>query len=350
MKIKIALIAVFLLLLSVAGPFIIYYLSIEKKSLFLVLPNELGSPRLNINNIEDFCETDFLLTYEIPASERVSLPQGDYPVTLIGTNSSYPSIMGLSMLEGAFFTKQAWTGKQRHAVLNEEAAFAIFGSSQVVNNRFRIRNDTWLVTGVIQNGDDDKAKIYVPSSVRGGEANALALVTSSRLDGTYVKNSLKSLGIQGSSFDFIDFSARTRLFFERTLTIMLIAVIFLLLTLLRPLIIALIRAITDFKKDLEQLYLIEIIKNRKKAVARFIFIGLRLVLFPILAVFLLIKLVSMWLPWQDIPSLSGLNKDLFYPHISWLTGLETISLCLFIVSLVAWGCFYIWLNFIIKKA
>jgi uncharacterized metal-binding protein len=332
-----------------AGPFIIYYLSLENRNLFLVLPNELGSPKLDINIIEDFCETDFLLTYEIPVPERVSIAQGDYPVTFIGTNSSYPHIMGLSMLEGSFFTKQAWAGKQRHAVLNEEAAFAIFGSSQIANNRFRIRNDTWLVTGVIRDGDDDKARIYVPSSVRGGEANALALICSDRLDEAYAKNSLKSLGIQGNSFDYIDFGAMTRLFWERTLIIPLIFMILLSLTLLRPLIMAFMKVFAALKKDLDKFYPSEIFEKSPKALARLILLCLGLVISPILAILLLINLISLWLPWQDIPSLAGLNKDLFYPHLGRLTSLETFSFILFILSLAVWGMFFISLNFIINK-
>jgi hypothetical protein len=258
--------------------------------------------------------------------------------------------MDLSMLEGSFFTKQAWTSEQRHAVLNEEAAFSIFGSSQIVNNRFRIRNDTWLVTGVIRDGEDDKARIYVPSSVRGGEANALALVTSDKLDEAYIKNSLKTLGIQENSFDFIDFSVRVRLFLERTLAIPLIFGIFLSFTLLKPLIITLIKALAALKKDLDQFYPAEILKKRQKAVARCILPGFGLVFFPILAIFLLINLISIWLPWQDIPSLAGLNKALFYPYIGWLADLETISLYLFIISLAVWGMFFIGINFIINKS
>jgi hypothetical protein len=333
-----------------AGLFIVYHLSLEKTTLFLVLPNELGSPRLDINIIEDFCEDDFPLTYEIPAPERVSLAQGDYAVTLIGTNSSYPHIMDLSMLEGSFFTKQAWNDKQRHAVLNEEAAFAIFGSSQIVNNRFRIRNDTWLVTGVVRDGDDDKARIYVPSSVRGGEANALALVTSDRLDEMYAKSSLKSLGIQGNSFAFINFWARTRLFFERTLTIPLVFMILLSFTLLRPLIMAFKGTLTALKKDLDQFYPIEILKKRQKAVIRLILLCLGLVISPILAISLLINLVSMWLPWQDIPSLADLNKEFFYLQLGWLASLEAISFYLFIISMAVSGMFFISVNFFINKS
>jgi hypothetical protein len=336
------------LLLCVAGLFIVYFLGEE--SLFLALPNALRSPRIDINIIEEFNENEFLLTYANPAPERISLAQGDFSVTLVGTNSSYPFIMGLSLLEGSFFSKQAWNGKLRHAVLNEKAAFTIFGSNQVVNNRFRIRNDTWLVTGVIQDGDDDAERIYVPSSVRGGEAAALALISSGKLDDAYVKNSLKTLGIWEDSFDFINFETFRRLFLERTWSIPVLFLIFLLFSILRPLIMALKEAIVALKTELGQHYLSEILKKQQKTIVKFGFLVLGLVCIPVLAIFLLINRISIWLPWQDIPSLDGLNRDLFYPHLDRLVSLEMVSFSLFLLSLAVLGVFFISLNMYINKS
>jgi hypothetical protein len=258
--------------------------------------------------------------------------------------------MGLPMLEGSFFSKQAWNGKIRHAVLNENAAFTIFGSNQVVNNRFRIRNDTWIVTGVIHDGDDDIARIYVPSSVRGGEAAALAMISSSRLDEAYIKNSLKTLGIWEDGFDFINFGTFRNLFWERTWTIPVLFLIFFLFSLLMPLISALKDAITTLKTELGQHYLTEMLKKQQKTLFKFGFLVLGLACIPVLAIFLLINRVSIWLPWQDIPSLAGLDRALFYPHLDRLVSLEMVSFSLFLLSLAIMGVFFIGLNMNINKS
>ena len=350
MKIKAPFIVGLGLFLCVAGLFLVYFFSRGSRTLCLALPNEISSPKININRIEDFSETDFLLTYEIPLFERVSLAYGSHPVTLIGTNSSYAQIMGLSIAEGAFFSKQAWNGKLRHAVLNEKAAFAIFGSSQIVNNRFQIRNETWLVTGVIRDNDDERAKIFIPSSIRGGEAASIAMTTSGGLDEAFMINNLKTLGIREVGFDFISFGNFTGLFLERAWVIMLFFFILLFLSLIKPLIVVFFEIISKLKKDLELFYITEIPGKRRKALPKYILYVFGLICSPVLALFLLLQLVSICLHWQDIPSLASLNSDLFFPHLSRLCSLETVSLLLFIFAIVILGVFFICLNLIINKS
>jgi hypothetical protein len=295
-----------------------------------VLPTETGTHRFDVQEIEDFSEKEFLLTYEIPGAERVSLSYAEYPVTVIATNSSYPGILGLNMLEGAFFPKQAWKGKQRYAVLNETAAFTIFGSANISGSRFRIRNDTWLVTGVISDGDEDKARIYIPSSSMGGEADALALTG---VDETYAKNSLKTLGIQEGNFSFLNMASQCRLLWERAEAIALLFFAFLFLSLLKPLIGGLSIARSTLKKDLDRLYLGELLQKRGKSFHKVAFFALGLVLLPTLALLLFLRLASVCLPWQDIPSPTNLNPEFFPLLLSRIRILELVSRFLFGFSL-----------------
>ena len=341
---KIRLIAGTSLLICLIGLTIIYFLTERNKSLFLVLPNETGSPGINIDKIEDFSSDEFPLTYEIQGYERVSLPQGEYPVTLIAANNYYAGIMGLTMIEGSFFTKQAWAGKQKQAVLNETAAFTIFGSSNIVGSRFRIRNDTWLVTGVVRDFDEDHSRIYVPSSVRGGEAAAVSFTVSGNLDAAYAINSLKTLGIRDINFDFIDFNVYFRLFFERIMTIPLIFFSLLLFSLIKPVFSVFIIEISSLKTELNMFYLSEILKNYRKKLFKTGFLGFVLLVSPVLAVFLLIRLVSVCLPWQDIPSLYKTSREFFGFHLNQIRILDLFSLIFFIISLAIIAIFIISLN------
>ena len=350
LKIKALLITGLLLLLCIGGLCIVYYLSLDSKNLFLALPADISSPKINIQKIEEFSESEFLLTYEIPAAERVSLAYAEYPVTMIGTNSNYSQILGLIMTEGAFFSKQAWTGKLKHAVLNEKAAIEIFGSYKINGSRFRIRGETWLVTGVIQDHEEDKARIYIPSTVFGGEAAALAINTSGGLDTAYAVNSLKTQGIREGSFYFMDLGIQNRLLLERILVLPLLFLGFLLLSLLRPVIIRLTMAISAIKKELDRFYMSEIIKTRKNPVIKAILWGLGLVLMPIAALFSFVNIVSICLHWQDIPSLFNINREFFQIQLDRITGLKFFSLGFFILSLILLVIFFIYLNFIINKS
>jgi hypothetical protein len=331
LKIRLKAIIAICLILCLAGMVIPAFLAGKDRNLLFVLPSEIDSPRFNVHEIEDFNEKEFLLSYEIPGAERISLSHAEYPVTVIATNSAYPGILGFTMAEGSFFSRQAWAGKQRHAVLNETAAFTVFGSDKIAGSRFRIRNDTWLVTGVISDGDEDKARIYIPSSSRGGEANALVLTGAA--DEMYVRNSLKTLGVQEGNFDYINLGTQCRLLWERAEAIALLFFAFLFLSLLKPLIGGFRKAHSAIKRDLTRLYSGELLQKRGKSVVRMVLYILGLVLFPTMALFLFLRLASVCLTWQDIPSLANLNRDFFSPQLSRIRSLEQVSRFFFGFSL-----------------
>jgi len=329
------------IILCLAALCIPAFLAEKDKNLFFVLPSEIGTPRFDVQAIEDFSEKEFLLTYEIPGPERVSLSHTNHPVTLIATNAAWPQVLRLTMLEGAFFSKQAWTGKQRHAVLNETAAFNIFGSSKIVGNRFRIRNDTWLVTGVISDGDEDRARIYIPSSVRGGEAGALALAG---MDEAYVKNSLKTLGIQEANFRFINMETQCRFLWERAEVILLLFFALLFLSLLKPLIEKFRKARANLEKDLALLYPGELLLKSGKSMLKAGFLALGMALFPALALVLFLRLASVCLPWQDIPSLANLGQEFFSLQLARIRDFELISRFFFGLSLAFLVIFFVRFN------
>ena len=321
-----------------------------KENLLIVLPSQFDSPRINVQKIEEFSRDEFLITYEIPNSERVSLPHGDFPVTVIGTNSSFPQILGLAMLEGSFFSEQAWAGKQRHAVLNEKAAFTIFGSSRVVDNRFSIRNETWLVTGVIDDGDDECSRVYVPSSIQGAPAGELLALMSRGYDEAYIKNSIKNLEVREGSFTFFNLGTQTRLLWERVLVIPLLFFALLFIGLLRPFAGRFKRALAALRAEMDRHYTSEILRKNRKAVFIPAALATVLLFLPAAALFLFMRIVSIVLHWQDVLSITGLNREFFYPHLVRLYNFELASRFLLCLTLFFLACSIIFvLTIHIKK-
>jgi len=311
------------------------------KNVLLVVPSEIGSPRIDIQQIEEFSEKEFLLTYEIPTAQKVSLSNAEYPVTLIGTNSVYFNILGLAAVEGSFFSKQAWSGKLKHAALNEKAAFTIFGSSRIAGSRFRMGNDTWLVTGVIQDGDDAHCKVYVPSSTRGaGASTLLALMSpSGGFNEDYVRNSLKTLGIRDGNFNFINLGTRARFLWERVKVIPLLFFSLLFLGFIAPLAGKFKVSLAALRKEIGHRYPSEILRKDRNIILQPGVIVLGMGILAVLALFLIQRFVSICLPWQDIPSLGGLDMDLIYPRLARLRNYNLVSLLLFCLSLVVMSIF-----------
>ena len=322
----------------------ILFNSLEKyNTLFLVLPKGIASPGIDINKVEEFSKNEFLITYEIPFFETVSLAYGEFPVTVIGTTSSYPWILGFTMLEGSFFLNQAWAGKLRHAVLNSKAADIIFGSTMITGSRFRIRNETWLVSGVI-NDENDTAHIYIPSSVRGGAADAMALTISDMFNEAYVINNLRTLGIWEKDFDFVSFNIYNQLKKERVLVLFLVFIILLLLSLIRPLIMVFKNQIRSLKKDITRFYPEEIIKYKQDKLLKTALFTFIIILLPVLSLILTIRIIAICLPWQDIVSLSALNHNYFSLYLNWINNTGIISFILFILFLITLGVFFVSMN------
>ena len=304
------------------------------RDLLLALPNNISSPKINVADIEEFCKSDFLLTYEMPYPERINTSHAAFPVTLIGTNSSYPQLLKYLVVEGSFFSSQAWAGKLRHAVLNESAAFTLFGSISVTGNFFRIRNDTWIVTGVIRDEKEDN-RIYVPSSVRGGAAEAFAMMTSSAYDETLMKNSLRSLRIRDENFEFINFNTRIRLLWDRIIVLLLGFFGLLLLVFLKPLFNIFRKNWKILKAEHEKSYAREILGNNRRLIFNNILPLSGLIVFPLISLFLFNSIAAICLPWQDISSLGRMDMIYFNSHLEHIRVLQLVSGIIFIVSIVA---------------
>jgi hypothetical protein len=246
--------------------------------------------------------------------------------------------MGFPLRGGAFFSARAWEGKQRQAVLNEKAALTIFGGTNITGGRFRIRGETWLVSGVIGDGDDENCRVYVPSSLRGGGAlSLLALMEKRRGTGeageASVKNSLKALDIREGAFAFYNLETQSRLLGERVLAALGVFAGLFLLCLTLPLGRRAGARIAALRRGLGEHYLGELVRLRRKDLWRCAALILALAAALVLALLLARALLSLCLPWGDIPALGELNRDFFSLKLEPLRRVDLPSRLLFGASL-----------------
>ena len=324
-------------MLTVTGLFVIAFLADMNsiKNLLLVTPSQAGSPAVNVNKIEEFTESDFLITYEIQSSEKVSLAYNSFPVTVSATNSCYPQILRLELIEGSFFSRQAWTGRQRHAVLNEKAAFTIFGSNRITGSQLKIKGEIWIVTGVIKDGDEDKSRIYIPSSVTGGQVNCFIVLmsASSGFDEPFIIDSMKNLGVHRTSFDFINLDTQRDFLYERAYVSVFLLSGFIFILLMLILIKKFAFAFSVLKTKLKKSYITQILSENRIIIIKPVMIGFLLLLCPFLSLYMFLRTVSVILPWRDIISLKN-RQDFFTIYIDRLYDFGTASGLLFIFFLI----------------
>ncbi|MDR2808904.1 MAG: ABC transporter permease [Spirochaetaceae bacterium] len=197
-------------------------------NLLLAAPLSYFGTEIDLENIERFCEDEFLVTYELPFLCSVSNGSNRYELTGIATNNIWSSINACRMISGSFFTKGAYDTKARHAVLNRSAAFAIFGGNNIAGKTLKIQYGSWIITGVIDDGDDEAGHIYIPSStgallgLSGGSATVLLalLDPTGGIDELYAKHALKSLGLREDRYTCINLQKAAGMYWERLFVVL----------------------------------------------------------------------------------------------------------------------------------
>jgi hypothetical protein len=193
-----------------------------------------------------------------------------------------------------------------------------------------------VVSGVIRDGDDEHCRIYVTSSARGGEAVSLmALLEPHRgISESYAKNILKSLGLQEDAFTWYNLETQARLLWERALAAVEIVLILIFIGLIPWLGKKLALLFTALREDLKSLYFRELFITRRARLLKFAVLILALAVSAAAVMFFALKTVSLILPWQDIPHLADLNRDMFDLKLGRLFSADPVSRILFIASLV----------------
>jgi len=95
------------------------------------------------------------------------------------------------------------------------------------------------------------------------------------------------------------------------------------------------------RRELGNRYPSEIFQKDRNIILQPGVIVLGMVILTAFALFLILRFVSICLPWQDIPSLGGLDMDLIYPRIVLLRDYNLVSLLFFGLSLVVM-CLFFW--------
>lgn len=180
------------------------------KDRLLVLPKSSNDSQ-QVNRLEEVNEEKFILTYEILQYRTVKALLSNYSAAIIGTNYAYPSVTGYPMITGGFFTKSAQDAKNYYAVLNETAAFNLFGSMQCDGETILIGDEIWLVVGVIDDGNTDDINVYIPATCTDNPVRGfIAKMDENGKNEIYVQNALKDAGVSenGSSFSNLDFLSK----------------------------------------------------------------------------------------------------------------------------------------------
>lgn len=302
------------------------------QNLLLASAASLGAPVQDIESLERLCEEEFLLTYEIRSPATAQATASSHRVTMVGTNSHYAAILGYRLLDGGFLTKAALDAGSKHAVLNKTAAFQIFGSRLISGKTVKVNGEAWLVSGVIEDGDDENANLYVPAGLLDGRPGSVMVLLSGQggISEAYVKNTLKGVAIHDNSHDFVSLSQAASAFGERFSVSWKLALLSALLLLILAGTGGLLKKLHFFRHRLRELYLREVFALHRADILKMA--GVLLALLAGTGTMLLVSLQileSCLRLWELSPVPIELSAGDFGRRVSWLIQYQTLDTLLF---------------------
>lgn len=131
----------------------------------------------DISFVED---NDISFTYTKYLYPEISNGFRTEKATVIATNDNYSYFSRMQIRSGAFFNSVHEDRKMAVAVLNEAAAYQMFGNYDCVGENIYLNQNAFVVIGIVKEcGDEDDLRIYVPEKttedmeIAGSEVNQL---------------------------------------------------------------------------------------------------------------------------------------------------------------------------------
>lgn len=331
LKVKMRILLVSLAVLLLATLFMMSFLADRAvcSGLLLVTPNGGAGRGITPSTAERLRRDEgLMLTYEISRHTMVDAINSTHTATLVGTNSTYLDITGYHLISGGFFTQSAWDGRNRFAALNESAAFTMFGGTSIDGQTINIDGQPWIITGVIDDGQED-SRLFVPSSVSGGYIRSLMVRMGGGIGQDYVVNVLAGFGIRDGDYAFINLSAAAGTIGERFTAAWKVAACLAFILIGIKGLAKLAKAYNILKQETDNYYLGELLIYRRADIAKAGVIVVLLLGGIASTLSLLLRIMATVLRWQDM------SLPVWYPGadfaymLSWLRDIHTASVWVF---------------------
>lgn len=169
----------------------------------IIYPKNEKNIYIDRNSLEDINSRSFLLTYVKYSKDSISSDNRRTDANIVETDYIYNYICNHKILWGSFLTK-AHDEKSTYAVLNEKAAFDLFGNSFVTGEKVNFLNKEFTIIGVINDADNKNATLYTAFSESEEKYGTYIAMEGKKIDSIYIKDTFKNLGINDTNYDFIN--------------------------------------------------------------------------------------------------------------------------------------------------
>ncbi len=289
----------------------IYVKTMDWKDLLLVAPISSISSEINAKQLEEINGEAFLLTYEILSKENLKALNANYEVTLRKTNYTYPYMLNYRHISGSFFTEKDQKEKKKSAVLNQTAAYSIFGNADACGRKVAINREYFTVIGVIEDKDDKDYKkdmnpsdkpcnVYIPAACSKENPVSFVVQISDNITEREAKNEYKSLTAPESGYVSLAFGKMAELVDGLFFIAVKLAAISIFLLILKKSGDRLWENLKQIRILSEQLYVRDLLQRYPKVVMRAAGLLILMLFNIILILNFVFGFIEYYLQWKDI--------------------------------------------------
>ena len=253
---------------------------------------------VSFSALEDINQGRYMLTYKNEYQRRIEALNTRHDVTIIGTNYTWPFVMELPIISGHFFSLSDQTHRNRMAVLNGPAAFAIFGDYSSGGIVF-IDSERYVVTGVIADGQEDPF-VYIPAAILSNRADTVIMRLEYDLTREMAKGILSAAGVIESRYEFTDFRQLRQLREERFVMAFYVALFAELSLLLKKNLRVFAYNKTLIKTRLSEVYVRELWKNERFLLITTTGVALFAVMIAVTQFAIILRAFEILLIWYDV--------------------------------------------------
>ena len=328
---------------ALIGLAVIGYLTKDNHNDNLLFAKPLSENQMGIDEavLKNKLEDKFPITYECSQDGVISAINKTKSAEIVAVNYLYKSVMPYPILSGGFFTEDHQKRAASAAVLNEKAAFDLFGGYTVSGGQIKVNGETYTVVGVIRDGIEDILRVYIPITCTNLKPNAfmIRLDEDKGVSEEYVINECKQAGITDAKYDFIALGARAgRVEFMFTFAVFIIAGVC-LVSILRYLFILLGRLISRIRMESKQYYTFTLLLRKSHYFLSVLFLAALSACCCAGLLWLLVQVVNGFLRYDGLKFFVMYTSTVFSERISFLSnqGIYSDTLfILFLAGLVFW--------------
>ena len=342
-KIKIASF-ILLLLSAIAIVYVCVMSDAEGVGIYFVAVPKTAGSGIPISAIEEINENKFMLTYENIYDKTIQALQSNFSITLKGTNYTYPYVMNYSIVNGGFFTKEAAENKNRVVVVNEKAAFDIYGTLNAVGNELFMDMALYQIVGVIRDNDEERLNVYISAQylAETTETITVNMSLSGEISEEYVKNELKHIGISEQRYDFINLGTIIASVQDKMILSFWFAILGVLVFLIKKTIQAMIGKWRVINTQRDALYMREMLRDSERPIQKLILSGTAAAGMMAAGFWIVLRMFEKLLRWHSISGIfNAVNYTSFSTYISSIENSYLLSNVLFAAFVIFYCIFFI---------